>query len=304
VALTLINARLAIRAHQNQKPHHAHRHVARIRGSGFEAEALNEALRIAVEPTRSTIKTFCDAAKRDAEADPVKADTVTERLLEQTAGPLALLDLLLPENNPARIAEHDQVALTAQSCQIIFGNKTDNWKRSLELTARFAPLVASTAARERIEVNRKIIQNNFEGSCCWFCGQNPGDDKCALEVAMHGDVQRIPIYNGSRTTWRHLKVKVPRCKDCRSEASKKDMVVAVVVIGLILGAISWGIMGSNDLPVPGFFVGLSIAVIPGIIASRYAKKHLRPGIKKRATNDYSVIKKLKGEGWAFGERPQ
>ncbi len=304
VALTLINARLAIRAHQNGKTHHCQRHVARIRGSGFGAEAVDEALRIAVEPTRSAIKTICDLAKKDTDADPAKADAVIERLLEQTSGPLALFDLLLPENNPARIAEHDQVALAALSCQIAFGNKTDNWKRSLELLNRLTPLAASTAAKERIAHNQKIVQNNFEDALCWFCGQNPGDDKFVHEVGMHGEIQHIPIPGGTRTTWRHMKVKVPRCQACRSEASKQENIGTAVWVGFLPGCGVWVAMSAHDLVVPGFFVGMSIPVILGIITNRHAKKHSRPGLKKRAATDYSVIKKLQSEGWTFGEKPE
>ncbi|MGC8989099.1 MAG: Hsp70 family protein, partial [Verrucomicrobiia bacterium] len=192
VALALMTVRLAIRFFQAGKLNHAQRHVARLRASGLAAESVEEALRIAVEPARSSIKTLCDAAKAEAERNSDHADSVAERLLDQTADALALLDFLSSENSPARIAEHDQVALTALGCCILFGNKTLNWKRALELQDMLASLAASTAVKDRISHNRAILQDNFNSTVWWFCGQNQGDEKCAVEVKMHGDVQRMP----------------------------------------------------------------------------------------------------------------
>ena len=227
VALTLINARLAIRFQQTGKSHHAKRQVTRLRSAGFTTEAVDEALRIAVEPTRSAIKTQCDTAKKDAEADPAQADAGAQRLLEQTAEPLALLDLLLAEDNPARIAEHDQVALAALSCVISYGNKTDNWKRALELLDRLAPLAASTAGKERIAKEKKTVQGNFEGSRCWFCQRNEGSEKAGIKRKMHGNVQTL----GSKVSWTHREVTIPRCKAC-----KRDRILWIL-LSILLSAI-------------------------------------------------------------------
>lgn len=302
VALTLINARLAIRAHQNGKTHHGQRHVARIRGSGFGAEAVDEALRIAVEPTRSAIKTICDLAKKDTDTDPAKADAATERLLEQTAGSLALLDLLLLEDNPARIAEHDQIALAGLSCIVSFGNKTENYKRTLELLDRLTPLAASTAASERVAHNRKIVQGIYEGSLCWFCGQNQGNDKCPVEVKMHGEIEHIPIDNGTRTRWSHITIKVPRCQACRDEAAGEDL-TGVGCLGVLVGGGAFWLLAANDLGVLGAILGLAIAIVPALIVNSKAKKTRRPGIAKKSQNDFPRIKQLQSEGWGFGEKP-
>lgn len=298
VALTLINARLAIRAHQNGKTHHGQRHVARIRGSGFDAEAVDEALRIAVEPTRSAIKTMCDLAKQDTDADPTKTDAVTERLLEQASGPLALLDLLLPENNPGRIAEHDQVALTALSCVIAFGNKTENWTKSLDLLNRLTPLAASTAAKERIAHNRKTIQGIYEYSLCWFCGQNQGSDPCAVEVKMHGEIER----DGTRIRWSHRAIKVPRCQACRDEEAGENLAGAVC-LGMLGGVGIFGCLAANDMFVLGAILGVTVAIAPTLIANSKAKKKRRPGIIKKSQNDFPRIKELQSEGWDFGDKP-
>lgn len=299
VALTLINARLAARAHQNGKSQHARRHAERIRKSGFDSDAVNEALRIAVEPTRSGIKTLCDLAKKDAAADPAKADAVAERLLDQTAGLLALLDLLLPEDHPSRIAEHDQVAISGLVCAVEFVNKTDQWKRALELLDRVAPLAVSSAAKGRISHNQTVVQGNLESSLCWFCRQEQKDEKCVHEVAMYGDVLNL----GYKVTWRHLKVEVPRCKACKDEASKWDAFGGFVgIVGIIGIFASIGLCGAMDSGV-GLLIGIIIALALIGVGYCIVNSMMRPGIKKRAANDYPRIKELQSRGWTFGSGP-
>ena len=307
VALTLIDARLAIRAYELGKNRHAQRHVARLNGRAVPEEALAQALRVAVDPVRAMIKTICEAAKKDRETDPAKADTVAERVLDLTAKPLGLLDVLLANDNPARVAEHDQVALTALSCLIAFGNKTTNWKRTSELIERLRSLAASTAAKERIEENCKTVRDNLESSRCFFCKQEESKDDATLEVKMHGNVQRIPTYGGVQVTWQHCTVGVPRCPACKAAHSRLDT-------GMGLGALVGGLMG-----LPGCFaivnadgdawfgglivIGILTGIGSGIgyaIASSMKPKGVRPESSK---SEHPRIKELLAEGWAWGEAP-
>lgn len=307
VALALIAARLAVRFQQTGKPHHADRQVARLRASGLPAEAVAEALRIAIEPTRSTIKALCDAAKKDADANPAKADIVVDRLLDQTAEALTLLDLFLPEDNPARIAEHDQIALAALSCQISFGNKTENWERCLELFDRVTSLAASTAAKERVSHNRKVVQSNFDSSWCFFCKQEASKDDAGMEVKMHGNVQRIPTYGGVRITWQHAAVKVPRCPACKTLHGKIGNANAGMgcggVLAVVLGIIACILMSNSEW---GWFL---IVVLGAGLASWWCacgiknKPALGSVLPEASHKEHPRIKELLAEGWTWGERP-
>src|SRR5205823_1818716 len=191
----------------------ARRHVERLGNSRLPPELLQEGILQVIEPLRSRIKPLCQRAERDAEADPANGDNFAEQLLDEAAGPLAALDLLLPEDHAARQAEHDQVALAALQCIITFGNRTRNHRRSLALIDRLAPLAAGAAAQNRIAEDRTVIAENIEVGLCWFCGVNERIDGCAREVAMHGDVGR----SDGRVTWRHLKLTVPRCRSCKEQ---------------------------------------------------------------------------------------
>lgn len=303
VAIILINARLTIRFHDTGKSSHAQRQVGRIRGSGFAAEAVEAALRIAVQPTRAAIKAACEAATKAKEADPANADTVAERLLEQTARPLALLDLLLPEDNPARIAEHDQVALAALSCQIAFGNKTEKWSHSLNLIERIARIALSTAAKERIESNRKVVQSNVEfdklHKTCWFCQSEVAADNSAHDVEMYGDVE----HEDSRVRWRQLTVKVPRCSVCKKEAESANNGL-LGCLGFLLGLGGCATCAANGQVAWGFATWVAIVLAVHSYESFRLRKNARKGITKRSLNEWPQIKQLEQKGWKFGNKPE
>ena len=330
VTLMLIDARFAIAAYERGNIKQAQRNVARLYSWAFPEEAREQALRIAIEPARAMIKTRCENAKKDLEADMNKADQIAKQLLENTKEPLGLLDLLLHEKNPARMAEHDQIADTALSCIIKFGNETKNWRRSLELLDMLAPLAVGTAAEKRIMENRRIAKKYADCSMpfilrvqnpspqwgsvekipdalmCFFCKQNVGTDNSVLEVEMHGDIHVEDLGYYRRITWRHCKVKVPRCPSCKNAHRFLD-------IGIIFGAIVVGVFGLRKcvenvgkgdvfggLVVLAIFVGVGMA-IGYMIANSLIPKGVRPRSSKA---EYPEIKELLAQGWTWGKRPR
>ncbi len=218
LALLSINAQLAVQAAEGGVTAEAQRHLGLLRGSGFAAGVVDEALRRALEPVRERMQTLGKTAEAEANAEPEHGDRATQRLLKQTQALLGVLDALLPAGNPLRDGTHDDVALRALGCQIPFGNKTENWRVSQELLQATLPIAASESARDRIEQNLKVVRANLEQAnlwgTCWFCKQNKPYDANAVEVAMHGDVQRTPTWQGARITWQQTTIKVPRCKEC------------------------------------------------------------------------------------------
>jgi hypothetical protein len=106
-----------------------------------------------------------------------------------------------------------------------------------------------------------------------------------------------------RTTWKHLTVKVPRCKDCANAHSKANVGVLVGGLTFFLGAVLALIVGDNSMPEAGWgiaAVAFVLALIFGATAQREAPKI--QGLN-RPKNDYPSIKKLRAEGWADGEKP-
>jgi hypothetical protein len=307
VALMQINAQLAVRAAEKGKAEEVKRHLAIMKGSGFKDSVVQEALRLAVMPVRDRIKTLCQAAEKETDAHPLTGDTVTERLLAQTAPLLAALDLMLPVGSPARAGTHDEVAIAALGCQVTFGNKTENWKKSVALLEAILPIAAGAAARARIEENLRIVRGNREYGICFFCRDNDSEEKHAIKRQMFGNVKRTPTgYNTTRITWNNRTITVPRCGRCKAaQAASAGWTGAAVATSILTGVVSCGVAtnspGGSPLDVLMLF-SLSIggSLLGSFLARRYFRKNIRP---EGDANQFPRIKELLTEGWQLGEKP-
>ncbi len=166
-ALLSINAFLAVHAAEQGDFDTAKRHKSTMKASGWEIDA---AIIRAVEPVRSRIAILCKSAEKDSDTDPVHADRIGQRLLDQSRPLLSVLDCMLPADHSTRIHAHDEVALKTRLCQIDFGNKTENWKKSLELLEQALLIAISESTRLKIESEIKIVSDNLE-SGGWWCGE-------------------------------------------------------------------------------------------------------------------------------------
>lgn len=310
LALLLISAQLALRSAELGKADDSKQHLAVMKASGFGEAVMQEALRQAVAPIRDRIKNLCQAADKETDVHPELGDEVTERLLAQTAPLLAILDMLLPAGAPTRDGAHDEVAVIGLRCQIGFGNKTKQWKKSVALLEAVLSIAVSTSARTRIEENLGIVRTNWELNACFFCGDGEANEKCGIEKKMFGNINRtrklIRYRMGTEVTWNKRTITVPRCQNCKSAQSKTAAWTTLAVITSILtGMVSCGIASNQPdgggiavLMLFGFGIGGSF--IGSLLARRYFRKKIRP---VGHANKYKEIQKLLKEGWHFGSQP-
>ena len=309
LALLSINAQLAAAAAQRGDAADAKRQLQTMEQSGLERSAIDEALRRTVEPLRGRLKTICKSSDAEGDADPPHANQAARRVMEQARPILAVADSLLPAGHPVRDGMHDEVALTALSCQITYGARTDDWKDSLALLEMALPIAAGGAARARIEENIAIVKRNLQASTCWFCGQARADDAAAVEVKMYGEVTRTPTFvNGSfgtRLQWRQGTIKVPRCAGCKAlhQRSSNTMAVALGIVGAIVGAVLSLATAQVVCVIGGLFIGACIGAAAGENIDKNRFK-LPQGVKAQTDVDgYPAIADLKKKGWQLGEKP-
>lgn len=293
------------------------REVADASGSRAGARSsfrplAGEALRHAALPLRDRVKALCRAAEPEAAKEPRHGDSVARRLIEQTAPLIAALDMLFPGGDPVRAGARDEVALCALACQISFGNETKNWKASRDLLDLVLSVAACESVRSRISENLRIVTENLEYQAkyetCWFCGRNPSASTAAVEVKMHGNVQRHPDYirNQVRITWQHMTVKVPRCTMCKAAHARETWCAGVgTIAGLLAGSAGClGLVYTGSSQGAGF---LSVLVCSGLgyaVGGIYGRLSLKSGIKALTTrNEFHEVKKMLEQGWNFGEKP-
>jgi hypothetical protein len=321
LALLLINAEIAVREAERGNAEEARRHLEIMKNweatngetpvsapqtteNNTLSPLLDEAFRRALKPIRDRIKTFSRTAAQDTDAAPEKADAVVRRLVEQTGPLLKTLDTLLPEGNALRDGAHDEVALQALASQIAFGNKTEDWKASLELLNLARPIAASESARARIDENIRIVTSNLEFGTCWFCSKRPSKTEAAADVPMHGNVNRI----WNQVQWQHATVKVPRCEECKAEHSRRSTFGGVgAATGALLGLGGCvGVVNSdNDMWLPGVIVmvvtlGVGAGIGALIAHNTSTHKDTKPESYK---TQHPAVKKLLSEKWGFGLKP-
>jgi hypothetical protein len=268
---------------------------------------VEQTLRDAFEPIRQRIKSICKNAEGQADKEPQHGDKATREVIAHTKPLLAILDALLPAGNATRDAAHDEVAVCALHCQIPYGNKTENWKVSLELLQLALPIAVGQAIRDRIQENINTVKTNQEYGMCWYCKTNPKDDKATLEVKMFGDVNRTPTWQGTQITWRHGTFKVPRCAACKSAHNRSDACTAAGgVLGAILGLGGCVAIVSDDEDMwfgGLFFLAVLAAIGAGIgaaIGGALRPKTVKP---ESAKGEFPSVKELLKQGWQYGEKP-
>jgi len=312
LTLLMINAQLAVRAAERGSKADAQRHRQLMNQSGFEQEEIEEAMRRALGPIREMIRSLCRTANVEASANPQRADQVSRWLLEQTQPRLAALDCVLPAGHPTRDSLHDDVAQQMLSCQILFGNRTENWDESLKILVLILPIAVGPFIRTRVEENIQTVKSNLIYDRCWFCQKRKGDKTAAVEVKMCGDVTRTPIFqygrSGTRIEWKNRTLAVPRCPTCKQAHSSLEKyswigagVGSLVGLGGCIGVVS---SSSSDATWGGIFVLLIFAGIGAAIGSAIGTSRLPKGIRPiSAMNEFPVIKELKAKGWQMGEKP-
>ena len=300
------------------------RSVLRLQGAGMDAQArqsmqclaldgslqpaLEEARRTVLDPLRKTISDACDQAEKQAAQDKEKGTEILDALLERTSRPLEQISGLVPDKHPLRESARDQVALAALTCQITYGNKTEDWKTSEKYLERILAIASGDTAKQRISKNLEIVRKNREGSAlltqCWFCGESDAKEACQVEYKMHGDIKKEWAgFNQYRLTWKQGTIKVPRCQHCKDVHKGSETAAGVGGCGFLLGILIAIIVGYNSTPEKGFLTFAVLAVVCLIMA--VSVKMLSPKARglKRSHREFPLIKELLSDGWSFGEKP-
>jgi hypothetical protein len=306
-ALASVSAQLALRAAEAGLTDDAARHLALGAGSGFDLETIEAAFRQASEPIWERLKLMCQNLDTQAEADVEHADEAARRFAAEAGAMLTVLDRALPAKHRLREAAHDEVALSILGCQIRYANRTHNWPTSLELLTAAYPMARSASARERIQENIEIVRQNTKAQLCWFCETNDLEESAAVEVLMHGNVERVQVGYQWQMRWQHYTVRVPRCCRCRSAHRRREGFT-------LLGGVAGGIIGFGGCTAVtyatgGWFVSLFLIsagmVVGGFYGSYWSQKRFAKGVKDIAAKlQFPQVGFLKQHGWALGPKPR
>ncbi|MEA3401469.1 MAG: hypothetical protein U9R79_09550 [Armatimonadota bacterium] len=311
VALLLINAQLGLRAARAGDRNWAREHAKLIWNSGWGQEAIDEALSRALRPLRDRVKSLCQQARTNSDADPAGGDAVVQELIHGTRQPLRIMDYMLPRGNPMRQAAHDEVANAALEVQVKFGRETEDWQRSEELLKSAAAVAEGQATRERLEDNLNTVRENARYKRlverCFFCTR-AADDGAELEVQMYGNITRTPTLEGTHVEWQKAVISVPRCNRCKKAHGKAvglpcGLGCAGAIAALIIAGIVSSVTGDSDAAAAAWLVGTFVLGVGGAVMG-WAMGQAQRGVKPIEHRDkYPPIRELISKGWQFGEGP-
>ena len=131
--------------------------------SGLPQADIKRAVKVAIEPVRTRLKTSIQTAEREVRSDDSgnRPLDVAKRLLEQCEPLLLIVDAALPKGDAARAALHDDLALAVLHFTVAWVNTTDNYAGAAGWVDRASGLAEGDAAIERIRENQSINNGNL-----------------------------------------------------------------------------------------------------------------------------------------------
>jgi hypothetical protein len=321
--LLLINAMMARAAAERQDADGARRHAQIVRDAAFPDGLADAALREALQPIRDRLKVICEKAKECGERDREGAAQIARDVAEKVRPLLAVVDLILPTDDPTCRAIHDEAALAMDRCCTLHCNQVQDAAVTVELLELILGIALGDSLRERLKKELADFRELASLSQCFFCGKRPGDDECKHEVAMYGNVNHEYYGNTIRTTWSHTKIAVSRCKACKAAHDVCASVAAkygclgfflAAPVALVVAGLAFATGADSGEEAEYFFGGGGVVgvIVGGITAAIMADRgraeaesqHLdgiRP-FSAHVTNPR--VEALLAENWAFGEKPE
>ena len=297
LAFDRINATIAIQYAEKHQYEMARRHVKYMNETHQGMDDVDSTISLIVKPIEGRVNSAIEHALAAARKDAKSSAKVAKDLMDATEEPLAIIRSLLDEGHAIRSYLFEQVTDSCFTCLIAYGNETSDWPTCIALLEKTETFAITEESRKKIRANIKTAKNNHEQKklreMCWFCKKAKATDAGKLDLKMYGQVERIPIFNGTRILWKNITVPIPRCDSCRQIHSKSGVTWG--------GALAGAAAGTAVVPILGTLIGLGIgAFLGGKVDEARRPSGVSPA---SAANDYPAVKELVAEGWTVGDKP-
>lgn len=269
-AILGISADLAMRAAQAGSTPEARNHLAYMRSSGFDSAVVAARLEREIWPLLDQIKRVCEPLPAKAKTDPDHVDEAIQRVIVDTRSSIGVVDTVLDEEDPLRQTAHDTVARVVRECAVIFGNKTENWERCLQLVTQVQDLAVEDALRALLQEDISVLENRcreeqdrrnlskaVSGSHTYDV--TVASDQIIVPAACTCCMKDADCQQTVSHTWQTGSVKrtrsfdFPVCREClqhSSEYSKKVGLLIWVPPIISTGVVIYGVWTIDDIDWP------------------------------------------------------
>ncbi|WP_322770575.1 hypothetical protein [Frankia sp. Cr1] len=327
-----IGAELAATAIRGGDRERARMQLAALRQSRLGN--VEAALRSASQPMTTRISTLCTATIQAVVGTPSDGIDHAERLLADSEGILGELDFLLPDDEPVRVHAHDEVALVALRCVLVFDQRREGaaldvgdmkaYLRMAAVVEQARRIAVSASAQDRLAENSRILvtvttyladkmyatiaTTDFGRKIrataatiyriCWTCKKERADSGAPRKVGLHKDVTRVRYGSGTTVRWRTQMVNVPCCAICVRRDSRTGRY-------RFLRRLLYFVIASVVIRLTGGTVAgmLFLGVVLGLVAigADVGVVNQREWTRVRTFPPLADLVKL---GWRRGERPR
>ncbi|MDB4372155.1 hypothetical protein N9Z53_00120 [Mariniblastus sp.] len=304
IAFDNINADFAVAYCDRKMYARARDHVRIMKATQEGDDDVDASLRRVTEPLQGRIDQALETATSGLIQNKTEGRQRSVGLFQTVRKLLNVLRVLLGKDSPEFVDTCDRVAENMLQCQFVYLNETEDWEGSILIIESALKVARREKLRTEIEKILGIIKKNAkhkrEKEMCWFCKTNKAEDRSKNTILMHGDIARTRTsMNGTRVTFKHASISVPRCVTCKGAHDRGVMgcwlgfvlFVIVVVVGLFvakgIGAVLGGVLGLTA----GMLISWALA--PG--------RDGIPGIN--ASLEYPSVVELVSKGWEVGEEP-
>lgn len=266
------------------------------------------------------IKNVDNEIKKSNEARKVSPGTATEAgklLIQNTKSDIEYLKKVLGNNDYQYQTIADKLSIEIVQCGIDAFNSCKTLDGGIDYfnaikseesylkDYEYALNIAATGrakerAKENLDSCRQYIENKVNYSC-WFCGNNPPEEKSKFNVSIYKVTNRT--YFPRRVQYSYASLSIPRCSKCqkfhsRTEAMSVKVFIVLAIVGLTIGIVVDG--GGY------WFVGLIFGCFIGWVAGKVYifYKTKRTNIKSTrysSIRNYPTIKSKYSEGWQLSE---
>lgn len=307
--ILLMGVRLALRLAESGKFREATEQLGLMRSAAFAGMTVDNVCVDCLRPIQQRISGLCKAARDAVAADCAKADEAITQFLKDVRRPINVATALLSPGSSLLTRLHDEAAETALECQIQFGNRTQNWSRSLKFLETVQKhFKYSQRVQDRLEENLKVVKANQAATACWFCGIHSGHTKSAITRSLYGNVRRKSFgYGMFQATWQKADVTIQRCQECQKHHQRMATASGTGgCLGLLLGLP--GFLAIQSMGPRGTWVGLATTVSLAVAFFLIAGAGARSRVPYRIRGEHSVeqhekIRELRKQGWKYGTQP-
>ncbi|HOC54198.1 MAG TPA: topoisomerase C-terminal repeat-containing protein [Verrucomicrobiota bacterium] len=224
----------------------------------------------------------------------------------------------------------DDVAIAMRGLAVQSCERYNDFRTASDILKLCLKLCYDPELKRRLKEDMSAVNDLLGEGTCYYCDKNPGVGSAKLQIPMY----RVTSYDSDGTRYQTIKVKVPRCRECRKahrspwaktwRGAVPAGTIATILLPVLFG--TWGGSRLQDTIVNGtigaviggviaFFVAEQLTARTSQVKPKYAAlgpdfghltalRRLGSRPRPKPIESHHKIRELRSQGWSFGATPR